>query len=126
MTEAIDTFFASLPVLAKRMLPGPTGGVLRVDLVEPGRTEHWYLTLAPRSVTVAREGDHEDAVFATNPQLFDRLVRGEAQVTAAVFRNEASYAGSGVLILAFRRFFPDPPGTRDPREAVREQLRYQR
>ena len=38
-----------------------------------------------------------------------------------MLRNESTFSGNVVLFLAFRRFFPNPPGTRDPREAAREQ-----
>ena len=33
-----------------------------------------------------------------------------------------TYSGNVALFLAFRRFFPDPPGARDPREVAREQV----
>jgi hypothetical protein len=39
-----------------------------------------------------------------------------------VLRNESTFSGNVVLFLAFRRFLPNPPGTRDPREVAREQV----
>jgi hypothetical protein len=69
---------------------------------------------------VTRDSKAADAVLTTTHRLFERLVCGEQSATAALFRNEATFAGDTRLILAFRRFFPSPAGTRDPREMARQ------
>ena len=38
-----------------------------------------------------------------------------------MLRNESTFSGNVVLFLVFRRFFPNPPGIRDPRETARGQ-----
>ena len=75
--------------------------------------------MRPGSVQVSRERGPADAIWYSSAALFDRLITGEAQGVAAVLRNESTFSGNVVLFLAFRRFFPNPPGTRDPRETAR-------
>ncbi|MFE9693033.1 SCP2 sterol-binding domain-containing protein [Micromonospora sp. NPDC005806] len=122
MGEAIEKFFASLPAHAPAVLRGPTSGTLQVDLTEGNRTEHWYVELAPGTARVSRERRAADATFTVGAKLFEELTTGRAAAMAAVFRNEATFSGNVLLFLLFRRFFPDPPGTRDPRQIAREHV----
>ncbi|MDG4784099.1 SCP2 sterol-binding domain-containing protein [Micromonospora sp. WMMD961] len=119
MTEAAERFFESLPARAPDLLVGLTDGTLQIDLGTDHRTEHWMVRMRPGSVQVSRERGPADAIWYSSEALFDRLITGEAQSVAAVLRNESTFSGNVVLFLAFRRFFPNPPGTRDPREVAR-------
>ncbi|KAB1911495.1 SCP2 sterol-binding domain-containing protein [Micromonospora sp. AMSO31t] len=123
MGEATEQFFASLPARAPAVLRGPTRGRLQLDLTTGNRTEHWFLEIAPGSVQVTREQLPADAVFTVSADLFEELVTGQEAGMAAVLRNEATFSGNVVLFLVFRRFFPGPPGVRDPRETAREHVR---
>ncbi|MEU4478324.1 SCP2 sterol-binding domain-containing protein [Micromonospora sp. NPDC023966] len=123
MGEAAERFFASLPARAPAVLRGPTRGRIQLDLTTENRTEHWYLELAPGTVRVSREQLPADAVFTVSADLFEDLVTGRQAGMAAVLRNEATFSGNVVLFLVFRRFFPGPPGVRDPRETAREHVR---
>ncbi|MET8833399.1 SCP2 sterol-binding domain-containing protein [Micromonospora sp. NPDC004540] len=123
MGEAIERFFASLPARAPAVLRGPIHGHLQLDLTTGNRTEHWFLVMAPGSIQVSREQLPADAVFTVSADLFEGLVTGREQGLAAVLRNEATFSGNVVLFLVFRRFFPGPPGVRDPRETAREHVR---
>ncbi|MET8203506.1 SCP2 sterol-binding domain-containing protein [Micromonospora taraxaci] len=119
MTEAAERFFESLPARAPDVLGGLTDGTLQIDLGTDHQTEHWLVRMRPGSVLVSRERGPADAIWYSSAALFDRLISGEAQGVAAVLRNESTFSGNVVLFLAFRRFFPNPPGTRDPRETAR-------
>ena len=124
MSEAIERFFASLPTRAPAVLRSPIGGTLRIDLTDGNRTEHWFVTLAPGSARVSRQEERPpDAVLTVGTPLFERLVTGREAGLSAVLRNEATFGGHVVLFLALRRFLPDPPGVRDPRETARERVR---
>ncbi len=120
--EAIEQFFGSVPARAPAVLRGPTSGTLRIDLTDGNRTEHWYVHLAPGTARVSREQCAADATFTVSRELFEELATGREAGVAAVFRNEATFSGNVVLFLVFRRFLPDPPGTRDPRETAREHV----
>ncbi|WFF01713.1 SCP2 sterol-binding domain-containing protein [Micromonospora sp. WMMD964] len=119
MTEAAERFFESLPARAPDVLVGLPEGTLQIDLGSDHRTEHWLVRMGPGSVQVTRERGPADAIWYSSEALFDRLISGAAQGVAAVLRNESTFSGNVVLFLAFRRFFPSPPGTRDPRETAR-------
>ncbi|PWR12117.1 hypothetical protein DKT68_03900 [Micromonospora acroterricola] len=121
MTEVTERFFESLPARAPEILGGLADGTLQIDLTTDNMTEHWLVRMRPGSVNVSRNRGPADAIWYSSTALFDRLVTGEAQGVAAVLRNESTFSGNVVLFLAFRRFFPDPPGTRDPREVARQQ-----
>ncbi|MCG5468764.1 SCP2 sterol-binding domain-containing protein [Micromonospora sp. LAH09] len=123
MTEAAERFFESLPARAPDVLGGLADGTLQIDLGSDHRTEHWLVRMRPGSVQVTRERGPADAIWFSSAALFDRLITGEAQGVAAVLRNESTFSGNVVLFLAFRRFFPDPPGTRDPRDTARRAAR---
>ncbi|WP_319460413.1 SCP2 sterol-binding domain-containing protein [Micromonospora sp. RTP1Z1] len=122
MGEATEQFFASLPARARMVLRGSISGILQVDLATGNRTDHWLVELKPGSARVTQGRGPADAVWSSSADLFERLVTGRAQAIAATFRNEATFSGNVVLFLAFRAFFPDPPGTRDPRMIAREQV----
>ncbi|MEV4464240.1 SCP2 sterol-binding domain-containing protein [Micromonospora echinofusca] len=122
MTEATERFFESLPVRAPEVLVSPVSGTLQIDLAQGTRTVHWLAHLRPGAIEVSRNRGPADAIWYTSEELFDRLVTGRAQAISSVLRNESSFSGDVVLFLLFRKFFPDPPGARDPREAARRQL----
>ncbi|MDM4721010.1 SCP2 sterol-binding domain-containing protein [Micromonospora sp. WMMA1363] len=122
MTEATERFFESLPARAPDVLRGLVSGTLQIQLNNGDHTAHWRVRMAPGSIEVSRQPGPADAILYSTEDLFDRLVTGRAQLLAAVLRNESTLSGNVVLFLAFRRFFPDPPGTRDPREVAREQV----
>ncbi|MFC0008119.1 SCP2 sterol-binding domain-containing protein [Micromonospora siamensis] len=126
MTEATERFFASLATRApaalrnSELLRPVLTGTLQIDLVEGPVTDHWRVAMSPGRAEVTRADGEADAKWTSSPGLFDRLVKGETQAIAAVIRNEATFSGNVLLWLMFRRFFPDPPGARDPRRAARE------
>ncbi|WP_406040329.1 hypothetical protein OG799_31160 [Micromonospora sp. NBC_00898] len=121
MGEAIERFFASLPERAPVVLLGPVSGTLQIDLTTGNCTDHWLVELGHGSARVFRELRVSDATWHSSHDLFERLVAGRDNGIAAMIRNESTFTGKVTLFLAFRRFFPDPPGTRDPRELAREQ-----
>ncbi|MEH1027816.1 SCP2 sterol-binding domain-containing protein [Micromonospora sp. DT68] len=119
MTEATERFFESLPARGPTILRGLVEGTLQIDLEDGQQSEHWLVRMQPGAVRSARERGPADAIWYCRAALFDKLITGEAQGIAAVLRNESTFSGNVVLFLAFRRFFPNPPGTRDPREVAR-------
>jgi SCP-2 sterol transfer family len=121
--KTTEEFFASLPVRAPTVLRGPAAGLLQIDLTRRNRTEHWYVELGPGSARVIRQQQRPpDATFTVDAELFEGLITGREAGVATVLRNEATISGSVLLFLLFRRFFPDPPGTRDPRDTARERI----
>jgi hypothetical protein len=120
-TEATERFFASLPARAPAVLRGPVRGTLQLRLTTGDHSEHWRVEMAPGSARVTRGTGPADAYWFGSADLFARLVTGRAHGISSMLRNESTLAGDVVLYLAFRRFFPQRPGTRDPRAVAREQ-----
>lgn len=119
MSSVREKFFESLSGRAHTVLSPYAKGTVRADLDCDGTIEHWYITIKAGSIEVTQEDRPADAEFHTSAELFDRIVTGKEQGIAAVFRNEMTYAGDVRLFLLIRRFFPSPPGTRDPRDVAR-------
>ncbi|MEV0426549.1 hypothetical protein [Micromonospora sp. NPDC050495] len=120
MPESIDRFFDRLPSLAPAILRGPTNGIMRIDLDVGHRTEHWLVAMGPGTAAVSRGNAEADAVWQSDMDLFADLVAGRSQGIAAVLRNDATISGELSLFLAFRRFFPEPAGSQDPRGVGRQ------
>lgn len=120
MGEATERFFESLPARAPVVLREPVSGTIQINLTAGGRTEHWYVTLRPGTARVSRERSEADVVWQSPADLFDKMATGEAQSIATILRNATTLSGDVLLFVRFRRFFPDPPGTRDPRLAAQE------
>lgn len=121
MSEAIERFFESLPARAPAVLHGAVTGTIQIDLSRGNQTTHWLVRMAPGEIEVNLGRGPADAIWYNSEDLFERLVTGHAQAIAAVLRNESTFSGNVMLFLSFRRFFPDRPGTRDPRDIARQQ-----
>ncbi|MFC8846625.1 MULTISPECIES: hypothetical protein [unclassified Micromonospora] len=120
-TEATERFFATLPARAPAVLRGPVRGALLLRITTGNHSEHWRVEMAPGFARVTREAGPADAYWYGSADLFDQLVTGRAHGVSSMLRNESTFTGDVVLFLAFRRFFPTRPGTRDPRVVAREQ-----
>ncbi|ROT32432.1 SCP2 sterol-binding domain-containing protein [Micromonospora sp. HM5-17] len=122
MGSPTDEFFASLEERGPELLPTRARGTIRFDLVEDGRVGHWFVAINRGNVLVSHEKRAADCVVSTEKRLFDEFATGAAHLITAYNRNDVSVQGNLPLLLVFRRTFPSPPGTRDPRERVRARL----
>ncbi|GAA3749068.1 hypothetical protein GCM10022225_36660 [Plantactinospora mayteni] len=122
MADPTAEFFSRIEEHGPDLLPAKARGRLRFDLDRDGEVEHWFVAVNQGNVLVSREKREADCVVATEKELFDKLATGEAQVLAAYNRNDLTVRGNLPLLLVFRRAFPSPPGTRDPRERIRERF----
>ncbi|SCL20610.1 hypothetical protein GA0070616_2030 [Micromonospora nigra] len=121
MSEAIEQFFAELPARAPAVLRGTVCGTLQLNISDGERTDHWLVLLRPGHAEVTHGRGPADAIWYGSRSLFERLITGQAQGISAMLRSESNLIGEVLLYLAFRRFWPAPPGTRDPRDVAREQ-----
>jgi hypothetical protein len=124
MVDPTAEFFSSLEQRGPDLLPVKARGTIRFDLAgEDGAVTHWFVSVNRGNVLMSHEYRPADCVVTTDRRLFDRFAVGETQVIAAYNRNDVTVQGNLPLLLMFRRAFPSPPGTRDPRDRVRERLR---
>jgi ubiquinone biosynthesis protein UbiJ len=100
------------------MLRKVSGRVL-FDLVDGAHTEPWLLTVDKGDLTVARETGPADTTIRGERSLFEELVGGRKNLTAAVLRGAFEFRGDLELLIAIQRIFPDPPRGWDPAAGTR-------
>ncbi|MCZ7438647.1 SCP2 sterol-binding domain-containing protein [Micromonospora sp. WMMC241] len=99
-------------------LPETTSGTVRLDMLEGGRTEHWYLTIDRQDVRVERSAEEADLVVRADREVFDRIAAGRLHLAAALLRNDLAGQGNLRLLMTLRRLFPGPPDARHPRDVA--------
>ena len=107
MTEPTRAFFERLAEQHQPFLKSLTG-VVRVDLVDAERTEHWYLAIRKGDVTVSHEGSEPDCVVSTGLDTFDAIVSGDMNAMAAVLRGAVDVRGDFRFMTALRQLFAVP------------------
>jgi putative sterol carrier protein len=107
MAEPTRDFFTRLTEQHQPLLESLTG-VMRFDLVDGERTEHWYLDIHRGDITVSHEGPEPDCTVSTNLATFEAIVSGEMNAMAAVLRGAVEIQGRFALMTAVQRFFAVP------------------
>ncbi len=106
MKEATRQFFAELE--AQPALPGRQTGVLRIDLVDGERTEHWYLDIRRGAVRVSHQGPAPDCTVSTDLDIFEAIVEGRMNAMAAVLRGVVQIEGRFPLLISVQSFMAGP------------------
>ena len=107
MAEPTRDFFTRL---AEQHQPLPTAltGVMRFDLTDGERIEHWYLAIRKGDVTVSHKGPEPDCTVSTELATFEAIVTGKMNAMAAVLRGAVEIQGRFALLTAVQRFFGAP------------------
>jgi putative sterol carrier protein len=85
-----------------------TKGTARFDITDGERVEHWFLTIDDGKVRVSQDDADADAVIAARKDTFDELVRGRANLMAALLREDITASGDSKLLVRIQRLFPRP------------------
>ncbi len=107
MAEPTRDFFTRLAEQHQPLLEGLTG-VLRFDLADGERTEHWYLAIRKGDITVSHNGPEPDCMVSTELATFEAIVTGKMNAMAAVLRGAVEIEGRFALMTAVQRFFAAP------------------
>ncbi|WP_165947233.1 SCP2 sterol-binding domain-containing protein [Micromonospora sp. 15K316] len=105
------------------VLPPRASGTIRLDVQRDEGTEQWFVTVETGKVQVFRQHRKADVIIRGSQAIFDRLVRGEAHLSASVFRKEVTVEGDYGLVAMFHRLLPGPPGAHGPRPVRRRERR---
>jgi putative sterol carrier protein len=105
MTEPTRQFFTRLAEQNQPAL-GSMAGVVRFDIDDGERTEHWYLHIRKGDVAVSHEGPEADCVISADIATFDAILAGKMNAMAAVLRGAITVEGKVVLLTALQRLFP--------------------
>jgi putative sterol carrier protein len=117
MTDATADFFGDLGRPEEQPKLGSITGTIRVDLDHGKSTDHWLLTIDSGSVTVSNRNAKADAIVHADKQLFDRVVRGEANAMASILRGLITVEGNPAPLVELQRTFPSPPSSQNPQPA---------
>ena len=105
MTEPTREFFTRIAETHQPLLESMTG-MVRFDIVDGERTEHWYLQIHKGDVTVSHEEVEADCVISADIATFDAILTGKMNAMAAVLRGEVDVGGEVILVTALQRLFP--------------------
>jgi ubiquinone biosynthesis protein UbiJ len=120
MGEAAERFFERIDQLRGQPLLRKVRGTLRFDVRQGPSTDHFLLRFDRGDIRVTRSDGPADSVVTTDPELLDRISRGEENGIAAMLRGAMTVSGDLRLILVLERLFPGPHHARGPRHGFRE------
>jgi hypothetical protein len=95
VTDVAEKFLTGLADRGYEPLLAKTSGTLTIRLMDDPVDEPWVLSIDKGNVTVERGSGLTDATVTLDRALFERIVQGTANATAAVLRGEAH--GDGEL-----------------------------
>jgi len=116
MVEPTRAFFTSLSEQHEPLLESMTG-VVRFDIADGERTEHWYLRIRKGDVDVSHKGPEPDCVMSADIATFEAILAGRMNAMAAVLRGALRIEGKVVLLTALQRLFPGSTATADKPKA---------
>ncbi len=119
MTEETEGFFHELGRRGREPLLANVRGRARFDVVDDSRTDRWLVAIDMGDITVSHKSGAADCTIRGNKALFDDLVSGRTNATAAVLRGALVFSGDLELLLAIQRIFPGPPRKAPPSRDVR-------
>jgi predicted lipid carrier protein YhbT len=109
MSETTTEFFAELERRGHEPLLEKVKGTIRFDVVEGKRTLRWLVSIDRGDVQVSRRNAAADVVVRSDGSLFDQVVTGRTNATAAVLRGTIRVDGEVEPLILFQRLFPGPP-----------------
>jgi putative sterol carrier protein len=109
MAEATTEFFEDLEQRGFEPLLEKATGRIAVELVNGKKTSRWLVAIDKGKVDVSHKRGTTDCTVRSTEELFDELVRGEANAMAAVLRGAITVEGDPELLMLFQRVFAGPP-----------------
>jgi putative sterol carrier protein len=112
MTDATTKFFEELGARGHEPLLEKATGTLRIDLANGKTNERWYVTIKKGDVAVSHANRKADCVARMDDTLFEQIVTGKENATAAMLRGLVGIEGKPQLLVLFQRLFPGPQDAR--------------
>ena len=109
MTDATKEFFEDLSARGHEPLLEKATGTMRIELSNGKRRARWLVTIKKGDVAVSHANAKADCVVRMNQALFDQIVSGRENATAALLRGLVAVEGNPQLLVLFQRLFPGPP-----------------
>jgi putative sterol carrier protein len=112
MTDATTEFFEDLNARGHEPLLEKATGTLRIELSNGKRRARWLVTVKKGDVTVSHTNTKADCVARMDQALFEQIVTGRENATAALLRGLIDVEGNPQLLVLFQRLFPGMPNER--------------
>jgi putative sterol carrier protein len=112
MTDATTEFFEELGARGHEPLLEKATGTLRIELANGKTKARWFVTIRKGDVSVSHANSKADCVARMDQTLFDRIVTGKENATAAMLRGLVGVEGKPQLLVLFQRLFPGPSDSR--------------
>jgi putative sterol carrier protein len=109
MADATTEFFDDLDARGHEPLLEKATGALRIELSNGKRRARWLVTVKKGDVAVSHANTKADCVVRMDQALFERIVTGRENATAALLRGLVAVEGDPQLLVLFQRLFPGPP-----------------
>jgi putative sterol carrier protein len=112
MTDATGEFFEDLAARGHEPLLERATGALRIELSNGKRRARWLVTVKKGDVTVSHANAKADCVVRMDQALFEQMITGKKNATAALLRGLVAVEGNPQLLVLFQRLFPGPSNGR--------------
>jgi putative sterol carrier protein len=109
MADSTTEFMNDLNRRGRDPLLRKVNETLRFDLSSGEKIDRWLVRIKNGDVTVSHKGGAAETVIRADREVFDRLVRGEANPVASVLRGDVGWEGAWRNLVAVQRLFPGPP-----------------
>ena len=111
---AVESFFDELGRRGHEPLLRKASGRVQFEVVDGPSIEAWLMVVDNGALKVTREAGRADCFVRGERSVFEELVSGRKNVTAAVLRGALTCRGDLELLFAIQRIFPEPPRGWDP------------
>jgi hypothetical protein len=109
--DSVKTFFDELAVRGYVQSLASVSGTVRIDVVDNGRTEHWYVAVSKGDVSVSHKSSKADAGVRLERNVMEGCIEGTVNTMAAFLRGVITVDGDFGLLILFDRLFPGPPNS---------------
>jgi putative sterol carrier protein len=87
-------------------------GTVRFEVVDGKQIERWLLTVTRGELAVSRTSARADVTLRAPRALFEQILQGKTNATAAFLRGALQIEGDVELIVLVKRLVPGPPASR--------------
>jgi putative sterol carrier protein len=108
--NATAAFFAELSTRGREPLLGRMRAIVRFDVVEGERTDHWLVGIRDGAIDVAHSDGDADCVLRADEAAFNEIAAGRTSAMAALLRGALEIDGDPQLLVRVQRLFPAPVG----------------
>jgi putative sterol carrier protein len=84
---------------------------VRVDLTDGDKVDHFLVVIDRGDVSVSKRASRADAILRVDRDVFNKMVEGRMNATAAVLRGEITIEGDLGIVMLLARVFPGPPSS---------------